>query len=201
MKLHAALVSLLLPLPVVGCFQELDPCAAGGPNCPTISAPQDSTNALTYADGGVCPEGLIVGGGDGVGGHGVCIPPDTNTPSIQLGEAEDSATTDDPCIKTIQDSLAIRTEFCGMCHSGATQAATMAGFGVILDDQKLLTTNSSLVTDADGGSVPLLIAGDPDHSRLYNFVAGGTMPPAGNAKPGISRISILRQWVMCLANK
>lgn len=192
-------VALLSPL-AVACFQELDPCAAGGANCPASAGPQNSTSmsSLVYAEGGACPAGMVVGGGDGVGGHGVCIPADTNAPAIQVGEGEDAGTTADPCVKTDQDSLAIRTEFCSMCHSGATQASTMAGFGVVLDDQKLLMTNSGLVTSSDGGVVPLLIAGDPDHSRLYNFVAGGTMPPPGNPKPTVSQVSILRSWIMCL---
>ena len=51
---------------------------------------------------------------------------------------------------------------------------------------------------SDGGAVPLIVAGDPASSRLYNFVAGGTMPPPGNAKPTISQISILRSWIVCL---
>ncbi len=203
MNYRTALLVLLLAPAAPACFQELDPCAAGGPNCPATTGPLNSTNtsAIVYADGGVCPAGMVVGGGDGIGGHGVCIPADTTTPPIQLNEVDDGAATTDPCVKTDEQSLQIRTTYCSMCHSGASATMTMAGFGLVLNDKALETAVSQLVTSADGGSVRLVIPGDPDDSRLYNFVAGDVMPPAGNPHPTVSDISVIRAWIECLATE
>ncbi len=130
---HVAPLFLVILAPLAGaCFQELDPCASGGAHCPATVGPgtnSTSTTALVYADGGVCPAGMVVGGGDGIGGHGVCIPADTTTPPIQINEVDDGAATADPCVKTDEQSLQIRTTYCSMCHSGASSTMTvMAGF-------------------------------------------------------------------------
>jgi hypothetical protein len=89
----------------------------------------------------------------------------------------------------------------------------MVGFGTVLDDSAL--SNPSAVSTlvyrmTDAGmvyDVRLVIPGDPDHSRLYQLVAGRVMPPAmtpyppGSTEfsaPTVSDLTILRSWIFCL---
>ena len=102
-------------------------------------------------------------------------------------------------MKTDEQSLQIRTTYCSMCLKWGRRDDDDGGL-TVLNDKALETAVSQLVTSADGGSVRLVIPGDPDDSRLYNFVAGDVMPPAGNPHPTVS-VSVIRAWIECLATE
>jgi hypothetical protein len=192
------LVAMLFAAPgAVGCFQELDPNVTGGSVAGDSKLVQDA--GLIYAVNGTCPAGMIAAGSDGVNsdaspnmGHGVCVPVDSNTPTIQTGEQDDAAATDDPCAAVTSRSLDIRTTHCAGCHDTATAGQPMGGFGWVLDDNQLLMNGVS-----DNSGKPLIIAGDPDHSKLYIFVATGTMPKKPLPSLSVSDVSILRAWIDC----
>jgi hypothetical protein len=180
-----------------GCFQELDPTAASG----RLDAPAGSSSDASEAPRGgaaldgcaqpfsIDPTGALVCG-DRDGG----IPVVTATPPIELA---DGSTTTDPAVATEQQSIAIRQKYCASCHA---PPASMGGLGVILDDRALLDAVSSTVTDDAGIAVRLVIAGNPEGSRLYERVVRGEMPPQA-PRPTVSDISVLREWILtCLVN-
>lgn len=128
------------------------------------------------------------------------FPTETQTPPILLA---DGTTTDDPCVKNEQDSMAIRSTYCGACHQEPAHLGTKE-FGFILDDGML---TSNMATPASANTPPLLYInpGDPANSRVYQRIVNQEMPPIqrsvdqpDNPRPTFSDVSVLYQWIMCL---
>lgn len=68
---------------------------------------------------------------------------------------------------------------CLMCHSGNTPAA-----GIKLSDYETIMAQPGLV-----------VAGDPENSRMYQAVKSGRMPKFGGPLPKES-VDLLEQWIV-----
>jgi hypothetical protein len=195
---------LLVWLPFfAGCLQDLTPGVVGVAD--TVQSDGGSPSTVTYAEGGVCPAGMVAGGSDGVGGHGVCIPADKTTPPITIVSDTDPTTTKNACVATEKASLSVRTKYCAGCHANG---AVLGGLGAMLDDNALIAARSTQgALDDAGRPQRLVVPGDPDDSRLYQRMYEGLalsaagMPPADQSlRPNASDCSLLRQWILCLAD-
>jgi hypothetical protein len=122
-------------------------------------------------------------------------------PNYPLRYGDNGTATGDPCVATAAQSMDIRQRYCGACHGpNGTQGQPL--FNFVLDDAKLTST-------VDMTSKMLFVApGDPDHSRVYQRVVLGTMPPIQVSvdqpdypRPTVSDISVIYQWVMCLGRR
>jgi hypothetical protein len=118
-------------------------------------------------------------------------------PSIAL-DPNDSATTNDPCVKTANDAHGILSTYCGGCHDQGAASSGVPRFDFLLDDQKLMST----IWTVGSEQRRFIIAGDPDHSWLYLRPLLGTMPPAATdlrnhdyPRPTVSDLSVLRTWI------
>jgi hypothetical protein len=125
------------------------------------------------------------------------FPVELQTPPIGLDPNDDTKTTTDPCVATTMQALQIRKTFCAGCHDGS--GALGAPLTFILDDAQLIGSASS------NGEM-YVVPGDPAHSRIYQRAAiFQDMPPAStdianaaSARPTISDLSVLEQWIICL---
>ena len=127
------------------------------------------------------------------------IPLATDFPPIYL---PDGGTTTNPCDEIESESMQIRETNCAVCHTGASP---IGGWGWVLNDQALETTPFGST------GLPLIIAGDPADSVMYEHVTAGLDPasPAGiqagmpppsisSPRPSVADVSVLYQWIMCL---
>ncbi len=177
------LVLVLGSLATVGCWQQLDSNASSG---------------LTTA--AVDPDA-------GIGGP---FPTNVTTPLIAVKSDPKSgdplSTTEDPCVKTIADALAIRTRACTLCHEASTPTGKALGdpLNHILEDDMIINVKSTSL--ANSGKT-YVIPGDPDNSLIYHRVAvAQDMPkPPPDATTAaipfsISEMSVIRSWIMCLGS-
>jgi hypothetical protein len=127
------------------------------------------------------------------------IPLETDFPPIYL---PDGGTTTNPCDEIESESMQIRTTNCAGCHSPPLD---LGQWNWVLNDNMLETTKYV------GTGAPLVIAGDPEDSVLYQKVSQGLdttigdtdytngMPPGGTSpRPSVADVSVLYQWIMCL---
>jgi hypothetical protein len=203
------LLPLLLAAPLAAaCFQEINTAAGDGTRDSTFvsdgGASLDSGSAGDDADcnsNGTCmscPSGFFLQ--YAAGGGTWCLPFTVMTPPINNGtDLADAANVfTNPCQQNYVDSMNIRHRYCANCHSGGPNQVPNGTFSSVLDDKRLVTEVSKGVIDDAGKPVPLVVPGDPDHSRLYNRILRGEMPPPGNLRPSISDLSVLRAWINCL---
>jgi hypothetical protein len=124
-----------------------------------------------------------------------------DTPSIELA---DGGTASDSCDATRSQALDILENNCARCHGGETPGARQGAppFDCVLDTRKLLTMTSATVKDpATLQPARFLVAGDPDHSRIYVRAMNSDMPPPDviglppSPRPSASDLSVLRQWI------
>ena len=103
--------------------------------------------------------------------------------------------------------MAILSADCASCHGGRTAGENKGTppFDFVLNTAKLLVARSTTARDPVDPTkgMRFLVPGDPDGSRLYLLMAGGTPPmpppsPSGQAPmpaPTVSDLSLLRQWI------
>jgi hypothetical protein len=158
---------------LVGCFQEIDSGASSAATSTTLTGPPTHTVDLM-------------------------------TPSIGYGDVSDAQETDDPCTATSFHATAILRAACAPCHGGGPgQNLGQPPFDFVLDVKRLLTAVSSTVKDpVTMQPVRFLVAGDPDHSRLYVRMFKREMPPGDVVglppnpnRPTVSDVSVIRQWI------
>jgi hypothetical protein len=133
----------------------------------------------------------------------IVLPPTLQTPAVVLPTG---AMSPDPCADVSARALQIRQQACAQCHD------TSPGifWNYVLDDHALVTTI------APGLKTPLVIAGDPAGSVLYQRVLSGLngdatgMPPSqtiasSNVSPAIAQtivyptpedVSLLYGWIL-----
>jgi len=133
------------------------------------------------------------------------IPVQTVTPGILLpgGSLACDPTTNDPCVQTGIQAMAILKQDCSNCHG--EQAGVASGnpqWNFVLNINEMETsTIDTAINPSTGQPWRFLIAGDPDNSRIYVRVASNLMPPAdqnGEApkpRPSLSDVSVLRHWI------
>jgi hypothetical protein len=123
------------------------------------------------------------------------------TPAIELA---DGGTVRDACAATTRQAHDILERNCARCHGGANAGARQGQppFDCVLDTPRLLSMVSATVTDPDSMQpARFLVAGDPDHSRIYLRPLNGEMPPPdiiglpASARPSVSDLSLLRTWI------
>ncbi|HLG18225.1 MAG TPA: c-type cytochrome domain-containing protein [Bdellovibrionota bacterium] len=68
---------------------------------------------------------------------------------------------------------------CSACHNSTSLTGGLD-----------VTTYSGLVEQTD-----VVVPGDPDESKLIQFLEGGIMPPPGNPAPSDEEIAAIRAWV------
>ncbi|HXI59858.1 MAG TPA: hypothetical protein VNO55_27510 [Polyangia bacterium] len=160
------------------------------------------------------PLALVAGCGIQPVNHGAATPVpgrDPNAPPttailssarpIELDPEDESATTADPCEKTLRDKTDILTAYCARCHSGpAAQAQGLPPWNFVLDDKRLI---SEQFTREQQPPQRYVIPGDPMGSVLYvRAVVLRDMPPQPtdlgtprNPAPTLSDASVLRDWI------
>ena len=176
MKMHRAPMALLLgTFAVFGCWQQLDEHASDGVQNITV---------------------------DTAGGIGAKFPTATETPQIAetaLDNGDPDSFASSGCAKDAFDGQKMLSAMCDGCHmSGAL------GNLVGID-----TAAMSLVGKEASSVYPgwkYLVAGDPSKSLIFHRVAVvQDMPPPSTGDsplphPSISDMSVLQQWIMCMAN-
>jgi hypothetical protein len=186
MEYRVALVALSSAVMAACSFQPVDKDASnwnGAGNSSTIAPsadPPDSSWALCQS-----PECDNTNG---------TIPLATDFPPIYL---PDGGTTTNPCDAIESESLQIREANCAVCHSSPND---QGGWSWVLDDTKLQT----LPYGSTG--MPLIIAGAPENSLLFQKVSegvdptsnAGMPPPMMIPRPSVADVSVLYQWIMCL---
>jgi hypothetical protein len=160
------------------------------------------------------PLALVAGCGIQPVNHGAATPESGRDPSappttailssarpIELDPDDESATTADPCEKTLRDKTDILTAYCARCHSGpAAQAQGLPPWNFVLDDNRLI---SEQFTREQQPPQRYVIPGDPMRSVLYvRAVVLRDMPPQPtdlgtprNPAPTLSDASVLRDWI------
>jgi hypothetical protein len=176
MKMHRAPLALLLgTFTVFGCWQQLDEHASDG------------------------VQNVVVNPNDGIGAK---FPINTTTPEIgetatETGDNASVATTG--CDKDAFDGQEMLKTMCDGCHMG----------GALGNLKGIDTAQASLIGVEASSNFPgwkFLVAGDPAKSLIYHRVAVvQDMPPPSTADsplphPTVSDMSVLQQWIMCMAN-
>jgi hypothetical protein len=176
MKMYRAPLALLLgTFMTVGCWQELD---------------QNASSGITQVNV------------DPAGGIGAKFPVETATPDIgktalDNGDPDKIATSG--CDKDAFDGQQMLSTFCDGCHMG----------GAIGNLKGIDTAQASLIGVEASSMYPgwkYLVAGDPNKSLIYHRIAvTQDMPPPSTVDspiphPTISDMSVLQQWIMCMAN-
>jgi hypothetical protein len=176
MTMYRAPLALLLgTFMTVGCWQQLD---------------QNASSGITQVNV------------DPAGGIGAKFPVETTTPEIgktalDNGDPDQVATSG--CDKDAFDAQNMLSTFCDGCHMS----------GSIGNLKGIDTAQASLIGVEASSMYPgwkYLIAGDPNKSLIYHRVAvTQDMPPPSTADspilhPSISDMSVLQQWIMCMAN-
>ena len=171
----------------MGCLQQLDPNASTGNTSVTV---------------------------DPALGSGGPFPVIEDTPAIAIktdpntGDPLPGQETTDPCVKTIQDSMDIRTRACGSCHEASTATGKVLGDPLdhILDPNAIVNVASpTMAWSKDGWKY--VVPGNPEASLIYHRVAvvqDMPKPPPDATQAAltvtISEMSVLRAWIMCLAS-
>jgi hypothetical protein len=176
MKMYRAPLALLLgTFTVFGCWQKIDENASSG-----------ITPVTTDQGGGI----------------GAKFPIDTTTPEIgqtALDNGDNASTAATGCDKDAFDGQTMLKTMCDGCHMG----------GAIGNLVGIDTAQASLIGKEASSAYPgwkYLVAGDPAKSLIYHRVAVvQDMPPpsTGDSQlphPSISDMSVLQQWIMCMAN-
>ena len=123
------------------------------------------------------------------------------TPEIEL---EDGQVASDACDAVRIQAYQILDRTCGNCHGGGAPGARQGTppFDSVLDEERMLGMFSNTAKDADTSKPSaFLVAGDPEHSRIYIRPMNGEMPPPDvvglpkNPRPSASDMSILRHWI------
>lgn len=119
-------------------------------------------------------------------------------------ELADGGLPQDACEQTAEQAREILERTCASCHGGASPGARQGSppFDCVLDTDQLLTMTSATVIDQyTRQPARFLVAGDPDHSRIYVRIANQEMPPPDvvglppNPRPSTSDLSVLRHWI------
>jgi hypothetical protein len=208
----ALLLLLCLPGALAAC-QELDTGAASGGNSSlgdAGTATGDDGGALTPQQLGLLqcdmgsPECFALCGSPSCALLDAAIPPEVVSPVFYL---PDGAAVTDPCLAVQADSIAVRQKSCVPCHQDPQR---QGGFNYVLDDAKLANSVANVAMDDAGMHLKMLVAGDPEHSFVYQRVMLGQMPPPmslassiiGTAAknlvyPTAADETILYAWIMC----
>ena len=176
MKMYRAPLALLLgTFTVFGCWQQLDEHASDG-----------VTNVAVDQNGGI----------------GAKFPVETQTPEIgqtALDNGDNASTAATGCDKDAFDGQTMLKTFCDGCHMS----------GALGNLKGIDTAQASLIGLEASSNFPgwkYLIAGDPNKSLIYHRIAvTQDMPPPSTVDspiphPSISDMSVLQQWIMCMAN-
>src|SRR6266849_4607458 len=164
-SLTLRLVSLLVPcvLFASACFlkQELDENASHG----TLKANQTATSDdSSSSSGGAAPGPSTTGAGTSPTGSGGSNPGAGGGAGIGF-----DASTPDQCDMTRSEARDILEADCAGCHETPGKEAN---FDFILELDKLKTGVAST-------GERFVVPGDPGHSRIYQRVSAGEMPPTG----------------------
>jgi len=158
-----------------------------------------------------CVQKLDTGAANGVPDAGEGPPPDKPLSTVILpgpppfGFFDDNGmlqSATDVCEVTSTQARGILTLCCAGCHGGRTpgERAGYPPFDYVLDPQKMITSITTTTTP-----LRFIAPGDPDHSRVYQRIRRGEMPPATPPQlphPTISDMSVLEDWIMrCLGPK
>jgi hypothetical protein len=81
--------------------------------------------------------------------------------------------------KQVQPILSAK---CGQCHGEKKRNAELS-----------LASATDLVRGGESG--PVVVAGKPDESPLYEKIVAGDMPPKDNARPTAAEIELIRRWI------
>jgi hypothetical protein len=176
MTMYRAPLALLLgTFMTVGCWQQLD---------------QNASSGITQVNV------------DPAGGIGAKFPVETETPAIgetALDNGDPDTTAKSGCDKDAFDGQKMLSEMCDGCHMG----------GAIGNLKGIDTAQASLIGVEASSMYPgwkYLVAGDPNKSLIYHRIAvTQDMPPPSTVDspikhPSISDMSVLQQWIMCMAN-
>jgi hypothetical protein len=128
-------------------------------------------------------------------GSGGPFPINLETPPLAL---PDGTTTTDACVANRAWAMDILKTDCAGCHAAPNDVG-LPPWDFVLDEEKLTTT-------VDTRTNLLFVApGDPDHSRVYQRMENGEMPPPPNSsvgeqlpRPSLSDLSAIRQWIVCI---
>src|SRR5579859_926702 len=134
------------------------------------------------------------------------IPPELATPVIYNA---DGSTTANACDAVEQESMVILQRSCAPCHELPQQ---LGGFDYVLDDAKLTTSTSASYKNNAGMLWPMVAAGEPSQSWIYERIVNGQMPPAQDVaqnligsqaaanlvRPSAADESVLYSWILCL---
>jgi hypothetical protein len=169
---RASLPLLLVTFTMFGCWQQIDEGASAG------ITPVTTTG----------------------GGLGAKFPIDTETPEIgktALDNGDNATVAATGCEKDAFDTqLALKT-FCEGCH----QVSTNGNLQGIDDITSLINKPAS----SKFMGWKFIVPGDPANSLIFKRVLALEMPPASSdvnnpiPHPSISDMSVLQQWIMCLA--
>ncbi|HET8938670.1 MAG TPA: hypothetical protein VFN67_34730 [Polyangiales bacterium] len=119
-------------------------------------------------------------------------------------ELEDGSVANDACDAVRTQAYQILDRTCGNCHGGGAPGARQGTppFEAVLDEERMMTMFSSTAKDPETlQPARFLVAGDPDHSRVYLRPMNGEMPPPDvvglpkNPRPSASDLSVLRHWI------
>jgi len=177
MTMYRAPLALLLGMfTMAGCWQELDQHASDGIQNVNV---------------------------DPAGGIGAKFPVETKTPEIgqtALDNGDNASTAATGFDKDAFDGQKMLSAMCDGCH----QAGALGNL-VGID-----TAQMSLIGREASSAFPgwkYLVAGDPSKSLIYHRVAvvQDMPPPSSDVQnqlphPTISDMSVLQQWIMCMAN-
>ena len=132
------------------------------------------------------------------GGHTVSL----DTPVIEL---PDGGSTPDSCEATHKQALEILATNCAECHGGGSPGARQGQppFDCVLDVPRMLMMTSATVNDPTTRQpARFLVAGDPEHSRIYVRTRNAEMPPpevvgipSSKPRPTVSDLSVLHRWI------
>ena len=170
---HLCVGSALLALSAIDCAQPWDSTA--------------TQRSASTADGGSgsCPH-VDYGNVPDPGPH-AGIPAQTVTPGILLpgGSLACDPTTNDPCVQTGLQAMAILEQDCSNCHgeqAGVASGAPQWNFVLNIDEMETSTIDTAINPNTKQ-PWRFLIAGDPDNSRIYARIAAGAMPPGDQKHP------------------
>jgi hypothetical protein len=117
---------------------------------------------------------------------------------------DDGTVVDDACEATRIQAYQILDRTCGNCHGGGAPGARQGSppFDTVLDEERMLSIASITAKDPDTLKPSrFLVAGDPEHSRIYVRVQNVEMPPPDiiglppNPRPSASDLSVLHHWI------
>jgi len=175
MTMYRAPLALLLgTFMTVGCWQQLD---------------QNASSGVTQVNV------------DTAGGIGAKFPVKTTTPEIgetALDNGDPNTTAATGCDKDQYDTQQILSKDCDGCHQVGANGNLQG-----IDD--IMTLINKAASNKFMGQ-KFIVPGDPANSLIFKRVTSFEMPPPSSdvgsqmQYPTISDMSVLQQWIMCLAN-